>query len=232
MNKLGLVGGIGPASTIEYYRLAFAEYRSRVTDGSAPPIVIDSIDVNLMLNMIGKGKLQEVTEYLLDSVRNLANAGANFGLMAAHTPHIVFDAIAQASPIPLISVVRTACNAVAGAGMTRVSLFGTRFTMSGQFYPAVFSKSGISIVPPLARDQEEIHHIYTTELINGVVVPESRSRLVTIARRLRQDQDVQAVILAGTELPPALRECSDASLQFLDASTIHVRAAIDRMLES
>jgi len=232
MNKLGLVGGIGPASTIEYYRLAYGEYRSRVTDGSAPPIVIDSVDVNLMLNMIGKRQLPEVTEYLLGSVSNLANAGADFGLLAAHTPHIVFDAIARASPIPLISVVRTTCNAVARTGMTRVSLFGTRFTMSGRFYPDVFSEVGISIVPPLLGEQEEIHHLYTTELINGLVVPESRDRLLAIARRLREDHDVQAVILAGTELPPALKDSGDASLHFLDPSVFHVRAAIDRMLES
>jgi aspartate/glutamate racemase len=104
--------------------------------------------------------------------------------------------------------------------------------MSGRFYPDVFSNRGIAVVPPRPREQEEIHDLYTTELIKGVVVPESCSRLLTIARRLRDDEDIQAVILAGTELPPALRECGDESLQFLDPSVIHVRAAIDRMLES
>lgn len=230
MKTLGIIGGIGPESTIEYYRFALAEYRARVPDGSSPPIIINSIDLKRMLALIGGEKLDEVTRYLTSEVRKLAAAGADFGLLAANTPHIVFEEILRESPIPLISIVQATCEASTVMGLTRVGLFGTRFTMQGQFYPEVFSKRGITLITPQSEEQVYIHHKYTSELLNGLIVPDTRERLLAIARRMKVEDGIQGLILAGTELPLILREFGDRDLPFLDTTRIHVSVAIAHLL--
>jgi aspartate racemase len=140
MRTLGIIGGIAPESTVEYYRLIIASYRRQKSDGSYPPILINSIDLTKMLGMIGAGKLGEVADYLGGELQKLARGGADFGLLASNTPHIVFEDLQRRSPIPLISIVQCACRDAKALGLTKVGLFGTRFTMQGKFYAEVFSK--------------------------------------------------------------------------------------------
>jgi aspartate racemase len=229
MKTLGIIGGIGPESTIEYYRLILALYRTRKPDGSSAPLIINSIDINNMLDMIAAGRLAEVTDYLLGEVRKLAGAGVDFGLMASNTPHIVFNDIQRQSPIPLLSIVETACESAREQGLTKVGLFGTRFTMQGQFYPAVFSKHGITLIAPDPDDQEYIHTKYMGELVDGVFLDETRDALLAIVRRLKAKTGIQGLILGGTELPLILRDPADTGIPFLDTTRIHVEAAVEMM---
>ncbi len=127
MKTLGIVGGTAPDSTIEYYRLIVASYRDRVRDGSYPSLLINSIDLKKMLDLIGADRLADVTRFLLGELGKLARAGAEFGLLASNTPHIVFDDLARQSPIPLISIVEAACDAAQALGLKRVGLIGTRY---------------------------------------------------------------------------------------------------------
>lgn len=157
MKTLGIVGGIGPESTVEYYRLIVASYRERRQDGSYPPIIINSIDMKKMLDLIAADELAEVSEYLVGEVRKLARAGADFGLLAANTPHIVFDEIRRRSTIPLISIVEATCDAAKAMGLKRIGLFGTRFTMRAGFYQDVFSRAGIQLAVPDEDEQDYIH---------------------------------------------------------------------------
>jgi aspartate racemase len=164
MKTVGIIGGIGPESTVEYYRLITAAYREQKRDGSYPSILINSIDLKKMLDLIGANELVEVTEYLVGEVQKLARAGADFGLLASNTPHIVFDDIRRQSPIPLVSIVEAACEAAHALGLKRVGLFGTRFTMQGRFYPDVFSQKGITVAVPEPDEQAYIHDKYLSEV--------------------------------------------------------------------
>ena len=105
MKTLGIVGGIGPESTIEYYRFILDGYRARVTDGSAPHLLIDSLDVNRGIAMLDANDLASLTNYISASVESLARAGAEIALIAANTPHLVFDEVQRRSPIPMLSIV-------------------------------------------------------------------------------------------------------------------------------
>jgi aspartate racemase len=230
MKTLGIVGGIGPESTIDYYRLLVAAYRERMPDGSFPPILINSIDMTKMLALIGANQMAEVTSYLSGEVNKLARAGAEFGLLAANTPHIVFDDIRRQSRIPLISIVEAACEAARFKGITRAGLFGTRFTMQGSFYPDVFTKRGIQIVLPDEAGQDYIHDKYMHELVHGVYPDETRRDLLVIVDRLIDQQQIQGLILGGTELPLILRDDSYRGIPLLDTTKIHVERAIARML--
>ena len=229
MKTLGMIGGIGPESTIEYYRAIIAAYRQQKPDGSYPPIMINSIDVTKMLHLIGVNQLVEVTDYLVTEVHKLAKAGADFGLLAANTPHIVFDEIQQRSPIPLISIVSATCDAAQTLGLKKMGIFGTRFTMQKQFYPDVFSRAGIKLVVPELEEQDYIHDKYMNELLNGIILSETHERLLMIVDKLIDQQGIDGLILGGTELPLILKEEQHHGIPFLDTTRIHVKYAIAEM---
>jgi aspartate racemase len=230
MKTLGIVGGIGPESTIEYYRQIIATYRQRKQDGSYPQIIISSIDMKKMLDFIEGNELVRLTEYLLGEVQKLAKACADFGLLASNSPHIVFDELSRESPIPLLSIVEAACVATKKLGLKRVGLLGTRFTVQGRFYPDVFSREGITLIVPEEEEQAYIHDRYMNELVNGVIIPETRQRLLAIVERLKAQEGIEGLILGGTELPLILREESYQGLPFLDTTKIHVERAVAQML--
>src|SRR5207253_3432871 len=129
MNTIGIVGGIGPETTVEYYRRIIALYRQRNPDGSAPYIIINSLDLKKPLEMLTAGKLEELATFLSEEVERLARADAAFALVAANTPHLVFDAVARQSRIPLISIVEATAEAAKAAGRKCLGLLGTRLTM-------------------------------------------------------------------------------------------------------
>jgi aspartate racemase len=230
MKTLGIIGGIGPESTVEYYRLIIASYRGQKQDGSYPSMIINSIDLTKMLSLIGANELARVTEYLLGEVQKLARAGADVGLLASNTPHIVFDEIRRRSPIPLLSIVEAACAAAQSLELKRVGLFGTRFTMQGRFYPDVFSREGIQLVVPDEDEQVYIHDRYMSELVNGIILPETRERLLEIVDRLKAREGIEGLILGGTELPLILRDVTHRGIPFLDTTRIHVNAAVAQLL--
>jgi aspartate racemase len=229
MKTLGIIGGVGPESTIEYYRTIIALYRDRKRDGSYPQFIINSVDLKKGLDFMAANDLVGMAGYLLEEIPKLARAGADFGLIAANTPHIVFDDVAARSPMPLISIVEATCAAAKTRKLKRLALFGTRYTMQGTFYPRVFSREGIELVAPDAKDQEYIHDKYLNELVPGSFLPETRDGLLAIVDRMQAKSDIDGVILAGTELPLILRDADHRGIPLLDTTKIHCRAAVAEM---
>ena len=229
MKILGIIGGLGPESTVEYYQNIIALYRERQRDGSYPEFIINSVDLKKGLDFMTVNNLGGMADYLLEEIDKLAQAGANFGLISANTPHIVFDEVASKSPIPLISIVEATCTAAKALKLRRLALFGTRFTMQGTFYPKVFSREGIALVVPDATDQDYLHDKYLNELVPGKFLPETRARLLAIVDRMKANSDIDGVILAGTELPLILRDAEHNGIPFLNTTTIHCEAAVAEM---
>jgi aspartate racemase len=230
MKTLGIVGGIGPESTIDYYKLLVSRYRERSPANEYPSVVINSIEASRVLRMLYARDLSALAGRLVEAVRQLELAGADFGLIAANTPHLVFDEVARASRLPLISIVEAARDAAVRLGRTKLALFGTQFTMEAGFYDTLFAKSGMEIVVPEAEERAFIHQKYMEELFAGRFLPETREGLVSIIAAMRERAAVDAVILGGTELPLILRESDYGGVQVLNTTMIHVDAAIDRML--
>jgi aspartate racemase len=230
MKTVGIIGGIAPESTIQYYRLMIAAYRQRKPDGSYPPILINSIDMKKMLDLIGANDLAGVTNYLIGEVGRLAQAGADFALFASNTPHIVFDEVQRQTSIRLLSIVKAACDSARSRGLKRVGLFGTRFTMQGRFYADEFSRHGISIVVPNPEEQAYIHTKYMTELVAGIFLPETRDEMLAIAERLQERDRIDGLVLGGTELPLLLHDERESAIPFLDTTQIHAESAVIRML--
>lgn len=230
MKTVGIIGGIGPESTVDYYRSIVKSYREQKQDGSYPLIIINSIDLTKMLDLIGVNQLTEVTNYLAREVQKLTQAGADFGLLAANTPHIVFDAIQRQSPIPLISIVEATCTEAQTLGLKKVGIFGTRFTMQKSFYPDMFSKAEITVAIPKPAEQDYIHDKYMNELVNGIILPETHERLLMIVDRMIDQQGIQGLILGGTELPLILKDVQYKTIPFLDTTKIHVKHVVTELL--
>jgi aspartate racemase len=229
MKTLGMLGGVGPESTVEYYRTIIALYRERAGDGSYPQFIINSIDLKKEIELVERNELRALTDFMLVEVEKLAQAGADFGLIASNTPHIVYDDLQSRSPLPLLSIVETACQAAKARALKRIALFGTRFTMQGQFYPKVFSREGIELVIPDREDKDYIHDKYMNELVVGKFLPETRAGLLGIIDKLKAEKRIDAVILAGTELPLILRDPIHHGIPILDTMRIHVQAAVAEM---
>src|SRR5437016_13796253 len=157
MNRIGIIGGIGPETTVEYYRRILDLYRQSNPDGGAPYIIINSLDMKKPLEMLTDSKLEELATFLSEEVETLARAGAAFALVAANTPHLVFGAIARQSRIPLISIVEATAEAAKAAGLKRLGLLGTRFTMQASFYPDALAAREIDVALPNEEEQASIH---------------------------------------------------------------------------
>jgi aspartate racemase len=230
MKTLGIIGGVGPESTIDYYGKIMALYRERTGDGSYPQFIINSINLKKGLEFMETSNLAGMAEYLLDEISKLAQAGATFGLISANTPHIVFDEVASKSPVPLISIVEATCSAAKAGTLKRLALFGTRYTMQANFYPKVFSRERIELLTPGPEDQTYIHDKYLNELVSGKFLPETRAGLLAIVDRMKANSDIDGVILAGTELPLILRDPEHNGIPLLDTTEIHCEAAVTEML--
>ena len=231
MKTAGIIGGIAPESTIQYYRQSVEAYQARTTDREYPAIIINSIHMTRMLDLIGEARFPELIEYLSCEIEKLHKAGADFAVLASNTPHIVFEELQLRSPIPLISIVETACIAAKALGLKRLGLFGTRFTMRGIAYPAVFEKAGIAIAPPQPGELDYIHGVYMDELVKGILRPETREGLLAIIDTMRDRDGIDGVILGGTELPLILTDTTHRGLPLLDTTKLHVARIIDAMFQ-
>jgi len=230
MRTLGLIGGTGPESTIDYYRLLTAQYREKA-DGASPPVIINSVDLKRMIAWMSADELDKVTDYLVGEFEKLERAGVDFAALTANTPHIVFDELKERVKLPLISIVEAACERAQALGFKSVGLFGTRYTMQAPFYPKVFSRTDIKLVTPNAEEQEYIHEKYFGELLKDTFLPETRARFLAIADDIKARDGIEALILGGTEIPLLLRTEEHNGIQLLDTTRIHVDRLIEEMLK-
>ena len=220
-----MIGGFGPESTLDYYRLMIDQYRLLQGEGSLPEIFIYSMDIYTLLNMVGQKRWDDLTEYLLKGINTLSGAGADFGIISANTPHIVFNKLKNLSPIPLISIVEETSNKANMMGLERVGLLGTSFTMESDFFQEVFDNDNISIVVPWKQEQDYIQHKLMTEIELGQFHNETREGLLSIVKRMVDEDLIQGLILGCTELPLILTE--DAfGIPFLNTTKIHVESVI------
>ncbi len=230
MRSAGMIGGLGPESTIDYYRSIIARVRARNPGAGYPHVIINSLDVDKAIAMLDAGRLGDLADYIVAGVESLVRAGAEFGFIAANTPHLVFGEVQRRSAIPLLSIVRATCDYAKALGVKKIGLFGTGFTMRASFYPEEFERAGIAMVRPKDSEREFIHRKYIDELLKNRFLPETKRQILGIAQRMKTEDHIEAMVLAGTELPLLLRDSGSADLQFLDTTVIHVEAIVNELL--
>jgi aspartate racemase len=230
MKLLGLIGGTGPESTIDYYRLLVQLYKERKPDSGQLPVVINSVDGNKVKNLIDANNFAETVLFLLMELQRMEKAGVTLGLLTSNMLHLVFDDLQKVSPIPLISIVETTCQTAQAMKLECVGLIGTRPTMQAGFYQKVFAQAGIEVVTPDPVEQDYLHAKYFSELVQGIFLAETRDRFVDIAKQLKLTKGIEGLVLGGTEIPLLLRDASNITMPVLDTTRLHVERVLRELL--
>ncbi len=223
MKKLGLIGGTGPAATIDYYRTITSGVRE--TAGVIPALAIDSIQPERVFEFCRKEDWEGFAEYLLSSIRSLKAAGAEFASFTGMTPHRVFDRVAEKSPLPLVHLLHPAVTEAQRRGFEKVLLLGSRTVMNGDFARKPFLEAGIEIAVPSEKDQAELQEITEREIEYGLKRPESVRKVLSMISRTAERGSCSAVILANTDFPAFFRG-ETFSLPAIAPAALHMAALV------
>jgi aspartate racemase len=230
MKKIGLIGGIGPESSIAYYRMIIRRFQEILNTNDYPEILINSINMTGMLNCVYNNQLETLVDFLVVRINALVEAGVDYVAIASNTPHLVFEQLAQKVNVPLISIVEETCKAIRDKKLQRVGLFGTRSTMTSGFYYKAAGNYGINVLVPGTDQQEYIHEKYMNELIFNRIVPETKEELIVIVRALKAKESIEGLILGGTELPLILNQSDFGDIEIFDTTKIHVESIVAKMI--
>lgn len=226
MRKLGLVGGMGPESTIPYYHDIVYGVQEKIGKEYFPNLTIESVNVFDVLRLCGEQKYDELTDYLMAAIENLINSGADFAALSANTPHIVFDRLQEKSTIPLISIIETTCDEAIRLNKKKIGLLGTIFTMTGDFFKTPFIENNIEIIVPTKDEMTFINNKISSELELGIVKEDTLVSFQKIIERMKNENGIEAVVLGCTELPLILND-EVSPVPCLDTMKIHIQALID-----
>ena len=234
MKRIGIIGGIGPESTMDYYRRIIDSFKAKGDGLTYPEIIIYSANLAELLRIVDEGAAtghwDRLIDWLSDRVAALHAAGAEFAAIGSNTPHVVFDQVQARSPIPLLSIVAATCRHAQKLGVRKLGLLGTRFTMTSNFYTDHFRRRDMTLVVPEAAQRDRIQHLLFTEIELGIIRESTRQELLAIAKKMIDTHSIQALILGCTELPLILQE--DAyDIPFLNTTALHVQAIVDYCLE-
>ncbi len=229
MKKIGIVGGLSPESTVLYYKTIIEEYRARFGDENYPTIIIYSVNFGRFTRLIEEGKREEAAELLLEAINALARAGADFALISANTPHMLYDYLEPRSHIPLLSIIDALAEELKKDNVRRVGLLGTKFTLTQGFYAEGLRKHGIQAITPSPEDIIVVNNIIYNELVRGVVRENSRRELENIIRKLVEN-GAEGIALACTELPLLLRG-GVCGVKLYDTARIHAVKALEQAVK-
>lgn len=227
---IGMIGGIAPASTVDYYNRLISRFQERTGQREYPSIIINSINMTHMMELITNDHLDELVDYLSEEIFTLEKAGAKVVFMASNTPHLVFEPLAQRVKTKMVSIVDSTIAYAQAKGHSRLGLFGTLHTMEGDFFQDGFEASGMEIITPMSDERKYIHKVYMEELVRGRFLPETKSRLLSIASRMYNEGQIDSLILGGTELPLILKSSDMEDIEMLNTTKIHVERILDAVI--
>ena len=231
MKKIGIIGGIGPESTVDYYREIIKAFNTQYRELAYPEIIVYSANMTELMGLIQSQNWEKLSAWLLDKITSVQRAGAEFAAIASNTPHIVFDEIQAKSPLPLLSIVEATCRQARSLGLRKPGLMGTKLTMEADFYKKPFIAEGMAVYVPSEDEQNLIHHRLFSEIELGIFKDSTREELLGIAERMVNEHGIDSLILGCTELPLILTE-SRFGIAFLNTTAIHCQGIVKSCLES
>lgn len=233
MKTIGILGGLGPEATADYYKEIIKGFNERNESESLnyPEIVIYSVNMSKFIGLLEVKNYIQAADYLAQCLNNIKNAGADFAVISANTPHLLFNEIQSKVDLPLISIVEVCAHKAQEYALKKCALLGTKFTMQNDFYNNVFRQYGIEICVPETKQIEFINSKLFNELELGIFKDETRQELLDIVMEIQEKQGIDSVILGCTEFPLMFKESDYLGLPFLNTTKIHVAAIIKASLD-
>ena len=221
LKRIGILGGMSHESTIKYYDLILQKYHDRYQDYYYPEILIYSLNFQKVIDYELGDDESIYVDYLMTGINSLQNGEVDFIIMAANSPHAVYNYLVQLSKIPILSIVKATAEKAQQEKLKKLLLLGIKFTMQSSFYQEFFAKSDMEVITPLDSEQDIINKIIFDELVIGKFTKESKHMLLKIVN----NYEVDGVILGCTELPLILQQ-NDTNVILLDTVELHVEAAL------
>jgi len=226
---IGLIGGMSWESSAEYYRIINQEMQKRLGGVHSAQSLMFSVDFGAIERLQHAGEWDRLAEEMRAAALRLERGGADFIVLCTNTMHRLADAVSSAVDIPLLHIADPTAEKIKAAGIERVGLLGTAFTMEQDFYKGrLRNRFGLEVLVPEAEDRRIVHEVIYEELVKGQVREESRAAYRQVIARLVA-RGAQAVILGCTEIMLLVRE-EDSAVPIYDTTTIHALAAVDYSL--
>ncbi|WP_035831495.1 aspartate/glutamate racemase family protein [Kaistia adipata] len=228
---IGLIGGLSWESSAEYYRILNEAVRARLGGLASARVLMWSFDFAEIEALQASGRWDEATELMIDAARRLERGGADFILIGSNTMHRMAEDVQAATGIQLVHIADPTAERIKAAGVTRVGLLGTAFTMEQDFYKGRLAREhGLEVLVPDDADRADVHRIIYDELVQGRVEPSSREIYRGVMARL-VERGAEAIILGCTEIMLLVRP-EDSAVPLYDTTTIHAEAAVERALRA
>jgi aspartate racemase len=226
--KIGILGGLSPESTVEYYLYLTRTYTERFGSFAYPEIIIYSVSFQPYVDWPASGRWDLIGQGLSQAAQKLEASGADFIVIAANTMHLVIDQVRGAVRIPVLSLLDAVGDAILASGLHTVGLLGTISTMEKGFYQEALARRGLSVLTPEPDERRYVSDVIYNELVAGKIRPEARTRYLEIIQGLA-GRGAQGVILGCTEIPLLVSQ-ADTSLPLFDTTRIHAEAALKEAL--
>ena len=226
MKTIGLIGGLSWESSAEYYRIINQETQRRFGGVHSAPCLMFSFDFGEIEALQAAGDWKTAGERMVDAARRLEGAGADCLVICSNTMHLLADALVSAATIPLLHIADATAEPILAAGIRRVGLLGTRFTMEQDFYRGrMIERYHLDVLTPDAEGRGIVNRIIYEELVRGIIRTESRRAYQAVIQGLR-DSGAEAVILGCTEIGLLIKP-TDSVLPAFDTTELHALAAVD-----
>jgi len=225
MKTIGLLGGMSWESTALYYRLINEAVKQRLGGLHSAPMIVSSVDFHYIEELQREGRWEEAGRLLAEQARAVERAGAGLLVLCTNTMHKVAPAIERAISIPLLHIADTTASAITRAGISKVGLLGTRFTMEQEFYVGRLREHGLDVLVPDAAGRDLVHRVIYDELCLGRVLPQSRERYREVIAGL-VGRGAQGILLGCTEITMLVGP-QDCGVPAFDTTALHALAAVD-----
>jgi len=231
MKTIGLIGGMSWESSIEYYRIINQEVRRKLGGTHSAKSMMISVDFAEIEKLQHESRWGEATEMLVAAAKNLEVAGADLIVLCTNTMHKMAGAIMENTHIPFLHIADATAEKVKAAGIIKIGLLGTRFTMEEDFYKKrLIDNFGLDVLVPDEMDRNFIHRVIYDELVKGRILLESRKGFIAIIEKLIAS-GAQGIILGCTEIGLLVGE-KDCPVPVFDTTRIHAEAAVDFSLRN
>ncbi|WP_091746992.1 aspartate/glutamate racemase family protein [Methylobacterium sp. ap11] len=213
-------------SSAEYYRIVNETVRARLGGLRSARCLMWSFDFGEIEALQHAGRWDEATAALIDAARRLERGGADIVLICTNTMHRMADEVQAAIGLPLLHIADPTAERLRAAGLSRVGLLGTAFTMEQDFYKGrLAARHGLDVLVPEAEDRAQVHRVIYEELVQGRALPASREAYRAVIARLAA-RGAQAIILGCTEIMLLVRP-EDSPVPLFDTTALHAEAAVD-----